>query len=86
MRVSDGTMARQLETKIEGKCSLMESVQFAIQIFLGLRSLAGFRSSIFLLLYPLLEAAFKDPPLAADLERGNLTILNHSVQGSFGNF
>jgi hypothetical protein len=32
-----------------------------------------------------LKPAFKNSPLAADFERWNLSILNHTMQSSFGN-
>jgi hypothetical protein len=43
-------------------------------------------SDILFLLNPFLEAAFQYSPLTADLERGNLSVLNHPMQRALGYF
>lgn len=48
--------------------------------------LAGFWSGVFLLLHPFLKATFENAPLPPHFESRYLTILDHPVQSSFGNF
>jgi hypothetical protein len=37
------------------------------------------RRRVFFILYPLLKAAFQEPPLSANLEGRDLPVLNHAV-------
>jgi hypothetical protein len=41
---------------------------------------------MFFFCHPCLKTTFQDAPLAADFERWDLPMLNHSMQRSFRNF
>jgi hypothetical protein len=48
--------------------------------------LTGSRCGMFFHVHPLLKTAFKNTPLAADFEGGDLMVLDHSMKSSLGNF
>lgn len=49
-------------------------------------ALTSFWRGILFLLHPFLEATFQNAPLAANLKSRDLTVLDHSMQSSFGDF
>jgi len=53
---------------------------------IGAAALTRLGCGVFFLLNPLLEATFKNTPLAADFECGDLPVLDHAVQSSLGYF
>ena len=50
------------------------------------KALTCFRRRLLFLFDPFLEAAFQNTPLSADFKRGDLTVLDHAVKRSFGDF